>query len=81
MLLFKKKVFLKKSFKITKRLLFNSWFSRLLNSYSISKYFIEKYNTIMFYTNENLIEYYVVYPLLMNVINDKTIVFIILAFL
>ena len=50
-----------------------------INSYSLGKVALSNYNQVSFYTTSNLAEHYILYPLLMQVINHKLIVLIILA--
>lgn len=62
-------------------LLYQKYISPSLNGFNLAKFMLEKYGQITLYSKANLLNNYVLYPVLMEVIKHKVIVLVILAFI
>jgi hypothetical protein len=63
------------------KLLYNRYVSTMLNSYHATNILLEQYGQITVLSQANLIQHYVLYPVLMGLIKHKVAVIIILAFI
>jgi hypothetical protein len=63
------------------KLLYSRYVSTMLNSYQTTNILLEQYGHITVLSQANLIQQYVLYPVLMSLIKHKVAVIVILAFL
>lgn len=61
-------------------LLTNKYLSATINSYNLSRFILQNYSQVTMYNQSSLLNQYVLYPVLINLIEHKAIVLIILAF-
>lgn len=61
--------------------LYNRYISTMLNSYHVTNIMLEQYGQISVLSQANLVQHYVLYPVLMGVLNHKMAVLLILAFI
>ncbi len=63
------------------KIMYNRYLSSVLNGYQLTKVILEQYGHVSVLSQANLIQQYVLYPVLMGAINHKVAVLLILAFL